>query len=536
MFMRSSRSFWGFILITLSLILSLAGCGKQAAKTGSELTVGYASWGKNNGDVALYEEFPDLLVRYMIYDRLFDLQRGKLIPRLAERYEVADGGKTVILHLRPGVKFHDGTVCDAQAVKFSLERAVALKYGSWIPLVSLLEKGKAKLEVKDRNTVVLRLAEPNFEAVADLAEYHLSIMSPKCVDPPGDPKGQIKTAIGTGAWRVVNYIPGDRLVLAPFKDYWGERVLSLRQVTIRAIPDENTRVAALKSGEVNCVLDNIHGGQYYVPRALLTDLRKQGYNVLTTELPETRCLIFNYQKEPFSDPAVRRALSMAVNKKAITDSVLSGLVRPADHGVWPPGITPGVTQPAPRVWSYNPEEAKRLLAKAGWRPGPDGVLEKGGKKLAVEITVNAAGGLDEKQVAEIIQQQWKAIGVDARIRVLEKGAFGEARKGHNFDTMLFYAGGPECRIFMRTSWQFSTKSGTPPLFADARTDALVAKALSSLSERDRSEAFNALNAYLSEQAAVIPLYYDIVAVVSAKNVSGIRFVGSNPDFRTVEVH
>lgn len=537
-----SKSLLVFLLCLL-VTVTFWGCRKveekKAGKKGNvkqEITIAYAGWGKNNSDVALQEKYPDLLVRYMIFDRLVDFKDGKLSPQLAESWDISDGGRVIALHLRKGVKFHNGEPFTAEAVKFTLDRAIAQGFGSWIPLISRLEKKEGTVEIKDSHTVVLKFNEPSYENLVDLAEYQLSIISPSCVEPKGDLESEgLKKAIGTGLWKVVEYVPGDKLVLEVNEEYWGEKPKHLKKVTIKAIPDANARVMSLKSGDVDCILDNIHGGTNYVPRSLLTELKEKGFNVVSTVLPETRLIAFNYKREPFNNPLVRKAFNKAIDTEAIVSVVLKGWVKPALEGVWPPRITPYLSKfPNKGLLSYNLNEAKNLLAEAGWKLNENGLLEKGGKQMEIRALVQG-DDLDGKQIMEIIQAQLKKLGISVKIETLEKAAFKEARKNGDFDLILFYAGGPSSRIFMRTSWQFTSLSGVPPIYADEKTNALCSTFLNTMDDSERTEAFNELNEYLCEVAAVILLYYDIVAVASQPNIEGIAFDGSNPDFSQVVV-
>lgn len=256
---------------------------------------------------------------------------------------------------------------------------------------------KATIEVKDPYTVVFHMSSPSYETLIGLAEYHLAIIPPTSVEPAGDPAGKMKQCLGIG----------------------------------------------------------------YIPRSLLNQLEESGYGIAGVDIPSTRAFIFNYKKEPFNNPEVRKALAYAVDKEALAKAVMGKWVDPALYGVLVPVLP--FTKPQNTKWyPYDLERAKTILAGQGWKPGQDGILVKGGKKLSVDIVVSAKE-LDDKQVVEIVQSQFKKVGVQANIKALEPGAFSDARKKGEFDLAYFYAGGPECRIFMRYGWQFYSKGSTTTL-------------------------------------------------------------------------
>lgn len=509
----------------------LAGCGNTGGAKGKaqELVIGYVGFGENGDLNVIDEKYPDLLIRRTVQEPLLYLRNGKLAPALAESWEVANGGKDITFHLKKGVTFHDGAPFNADAVKFTLDR---IKFQKGTHPLSLDEK--ATIEIKDPYTVVFHMSRPSYETLIGLAEYHLDIIPPTSVEPAGDPAGKMKQCIGTGPWKVKEYKKGEYVELVPYEKYRGEKP-KLSKLVIKPVPDPNTRVMALKSGELGMILDNIHGGIGYIPRSLLNQLEESGYGIAGVGIPCTRAFVFNYQKEPFNNPEVRKALAYAVDKEALAKAVMGKWVDPALNGVLSPVLP--FTKPQNTKWyPYDPERAKTILAHQGWKPGPDGILEKGGKKLSAEIIVSAKE-LDDKQVVEIVQSQFKKAGVQVNIKALESSAFSGARKKGEFDLAYFYAGGPECRIFMRYGWQFCSKGSAtaPPIYTDTQLDSIVEKALTTFDDREREDAFTRLGNYVNENAAVIPVLYDKVFAVTGKNVQGFKFNGSDPDFSGVTV-
>ncbi|GJM72552.1 hypothetical protein HMSSN036_47680 [Paenibacillus macerans] len=183
-----------------------------------------------------------------IYDALVGYEGGgKIVPGLAESWEISADGKTYTFHLRKQVKFSDGSPLNSAAVKFSLERAVSREENATNEISRLLKK----IESPDDNTVVLTFKETATQVLYELSQARpFRMMSPNAVTPAGDVNGTFHQAIGTGPWKIGSYQQGVETVLVANEHYWLEQP-SAYSLVFRVITDPQARVLALQSGEVD---------------------------------------------------------------------------------------------------------------------------------------------------------------------------------------------------------------------------------------------------------------------------------------------
>lgn len=250
-------------------------------------------------------------VHAMIYEGLVEYgEKGEILPSLAESWDISEDGKVYTFHLRHDVKFSDGTEFNADAVKFSFER--------WIkdPANSLnVATAMQSLVVVDEHTITMTFNKAYYPFLTELSFARpVRIISPSAVEPAGDITGKFIKAIGTGAWMAESYKTDQEAVLVRNPNYWGE-MPKLSKIILKVIPDPQSRVLALQAGDVD-----IAGGQMgkipveSVPvieaDSSLTLQKAQGTN--------SHFMIFNYKTPALQDLNVRKAINLAINKKALS--------------------------------------------------------------------------------------------------------------------------------------------------------------------------------------------------------------------------
>ena len=340
-----------------------------------------------------------------IFDTLiqFGLEDCELEPGLAERWEVAEDGKTWTFHLRPGVRFHDGTPCDAEAVVFSFQRQYdpahpfhevggAYKYWQNMGMSDLVEA----VETVDADTVRFRLTRMEATFAANLAMHFASIVSPTAVERWGADFGA--HPVGTGPFRFQEWRRRERIVLQAHPDYWGGAP-AVDRVIIRAIPDHTARLLAYKSGQ-------IHGFSYPNPFDLAAIRALPNTQVLVQQGMNVAYLAMNTQKPPFTDQRVRRAINHAVNREPIIRDLYQNLAVAATTPLPRPPAIWGTALDLP-TYAYDPERARTLLAEAGY---PDGF-----KTTVWAMTVPRPYMPSGEKVAEAIIADLARVGVQARM-------------------------------------------------------------------------------------------------------------------------
>ncbi len=329
----------------------------------------------------------------------------KIIGDLAETWEVSHDGLQIVFHLRKGVKWHDGVEFTSDDVLFTystvINPSVPTPYSSNYGPVE-------KVEAIDRYTVKVIYKEPYAPA---LESWGMGIL-PKHILYNKDITAEFysRNPIGTGPYRLKEWITGQKIVLEAFDNYFEEKP-TIEKYIARVIPDTATMFLELKFGGIDVM--GLTPPQYKL-QANKKSFDKYfqkfrypafGYTYLGYNLLDPR----------FSDKKVRQALTHAINKKDIIAGVFLGYGTPCT-GPFPPeswAYNHGV-----KDLEYNPDKAKKLFAEAGWKKGPSGFLEKDGKPFEFTVLVNQ-GNEARLKTAQIIKENLKDIGILINIKVLE---------------------------------------------------------------------------------------------------------------------
>jgi peptide/nickel transport system substrate-binding protein len=449
---------------------------------------------------------PNLTVQQHVFDGLVRIdERGRVVPGIAVSWSTPDP-RTWEIKLRPGVRFHDGSELTAEDIVYSLERPLAIKgspggFATYVrPIVS-----KA---IVDRHTLRLKTAAPYGPLLQDLALV-LIVSKRAATNATGEDFDSGKAAIGTGPFKLVKFARGDRVQLSRHDQYWGGRA-PWDSVTLRMLPNDPTRTAALLSGDLDAIEN--------VPTADLARLRKTG----TLRLAQTvswRTILLHLDQHrtsppgvsdksgkplaanPFKDVRVRRALSMAINRPAIAERVMEGLALPASNVVSPSVIG---HDPAVKPHAYDPEGAKKLLAEAGY---PNGFT----------MTLAAPNNryINDEQVAQACAQMFARIGVTTKVDAMPLAAYFGKVRNQEFGVALLGWGSLAADLALRSlaatpnpdkghgTWNWARYSNTA-------LDKLIEQSLSTVDPAKREAAARAASAFAAREVIFIPLHYQVV--------------------------
>ena len=343
-----------------------------------------------------------------IFDGLMDYKPGttELEPDLAESYTISDDGLTYTFKLRPGVKFHNGRAMTPADVKYSLERAVDPKtqspgggYFSAIDGYDAMAGGKATeltgVRIVDDKTVSITLTRPDATFLHLMAINFAFIVPKEEVEKAGADWG--KKPVGTGAFKFVEWAPGQHIVLERNKDYYRQGVPYLDKLTFEFGQDPTVAVLRLKNGEVDIVGDGIPPAQF---TEIMADPANKDLLAVGDQL-HTGYVTMNVTQAPFDNLKVRQAVNMAINKDRIVRLINNRGV-PASQAL-PPAM-PAYNKDN-KGYAYDPDAAKKLLAEAGQ---PDGFATE---LYAMNVDPNP-------RIAQAIQQDLAAVGIKAEIRSL----------------------------------------------------------------------------------------------------------------------
>jgi peptide/nickel transport system substrate-binding protein len=360
------------------------------AKYGGTMKVIFGSTPANIG------YFPDQTFQDVTYgptwsDRLFDLDtKGNLIPNLATSYDYPANSKELILHLRPNVKFQDGTPFNATAVKWTMDESIKTK---------TMPGAKYITSIAAVDDLTVKVTLTGYNSIAPFNMWRPAYYSPTAFNTNG--KEWAKThAVSTAAFKVTNFQANNILEMSKWDGYWRTGRPYLDTVQFRAVPDTSTCMALIKSGQADVW---VNAG---MPEA--AQLRDAGFEILSG--PNTLSDIFPDSKDPtspFAKKEVREALEYALDKSAISDSLGYGFQQPVVM-MAPPG-TAGFN-PAYKGRPYNVAKAKELLAQAGY---PNGFKTN----LLYRTDTNA------KDLAAAVQSYLKAINIDVTLDPADPGRY-----------------------------------------------------------------------------------------------------------------
>ncbi len=335
---------------------------------------------------------------YNLYDSLTRWDAAlQLQPGLATSWKAVND-ITWEFTLRPGVKFHDGSPLTAEDVRATIERNL-------VPGKTVVTAGFTTIEsVQAASPTLVRVVtrKPDPLLPVRMAQMGSQILPARLTTDEGA-KELARRPIGSGAYRFVEWVKDERLVMEANRDWWGweGRPPSVDRVLWKAIPDDFPRLVALEKGDADIVTS--------VPPDRIRSVA-EGRNTRVVSVPSTRTVEFNINstQPPLSDKRVRQALHYALDVPAIIRSLFAGLGRPLVGGL---ADTDFGYNPALKPYPYDPARARALLAEAG-SPG------------GIDVTLHAGMGtmVNDKQLLEVIADMWAKVGIRARVAMMEMGA------------------------------------------------------------------------------------------------------------------
>lgn len=452
-----------------------------------------------------------------IYDPLmWWLPKGdgtyEYVPGLAESYEVSADAKTYTYKLRKDVKFHDGTAFNAAAVKATFEHIVDPATKARSALGSLGPYQETK--VIDDYTAQVVFKEPNAAFALEMATILFGMNSPAAIQKYG-PTGLGNNPVGTGPFKFVSYKTQDQVILVRNDDYkWGPSVYGaagaakLKNLTFKILSDNNARYNALRAGQIQVAMNldptNIN--------SIKSSKDLTHVNVPSTGQPYGYPL--NVDKEPTNELAVRQAILYAVDQDSMIKTVLAGAYERASYLLTP--TTQGYNKTAAGQYSYNPEKAKSLLQAAGWVAGSDGVREKNGKKLHLDILIQSANGFDLP--TQFVANQLKQVGFSSTITAQPflTAAASYNQGVQNMSAIFYYDVDPY--FLLSLTGCDAIKSGFNwAHWCDPQNDAAIKQANTVADQAKRTKAFEDITAHQQDQAIFLPLW----------NVSGVYSTVNN---------
>ena len=461
----------------------------------------------------------DYEVPFNIFDRLVDVEvdadgNSKIVPSLAESWDISDDGLEYTFHLRQGVKFHNGNDFTAEDVAYTFHRLLTVEGGVNTEFIDQI-KGADELlagetdtlegvEVVDDYTIKVTLKEPFAGFLASISSPGVSIYDSEATEAAGDQFGMDPAVtVGTGPFEFASWSFNNQLVLTRNEDYW-KGASELPGVVIKIIPDTETQSMMFESGELD-ILDLDYAADS-------VDRFTETYPDQIVQGPRVGIVYFtmNFNKEPFQDVRVRKAVQMSIDRQAILDALYGGRGQ-VEQGIFPHGLIG--FNPDQEEIKYDPEAAKALLAEAGYADGFD-----------MEIAADSSASDTMTMALEIVSDQLAEVGIRAEIKNYDESTWLETRKSGELGSFIstWSADYNDPDNFIYTFFGNEEKTRIRSInYPDTEVMERVAKARTLVNEDERLAEYKALEEKLiHEDAAWVPMFSRLHLFAVSKRVQG----------------
>lgn len=428
-------------------------------------------------------------------------EKAAPVPCLAEDWEMSEDGKTWTFYLRQGVRFHDGSDFNADAVVANFDRMkLGVKSSSFYPLdINAHYPNLETYEKVDEYTFRLTFSQPAPTQLYNMVNFGSAIYSPGCFDE----EGNFSTiCAGTGPFKITENKLDEYVLLERNDDYWGEPAKA-KTIRVKVIPDADTRFSALKSGEILGMID-----LNAIPTALAVELKgDDNFAITTTESTMIRFLTLNGTKFPFNDVRMRQAVSLALQRSVITEQLYNGFGSPTTNIL-------NYSTPFYKAFPVeeNMEKAKELAGE---------VLD--GQRVTVTYMYNGNEAA-QKGEAELIASWLAEIGIDCELMPMEmanmkeemkKGEYGIARMQQglsNSEPATIF------RRFMLTSGDHNQNYSLG--YQSDEVDALMEKAAAALDMTERTACYDRIQEISTQEFPVVPLFNDMTLMAYSTKLEG----------------
>ena len=506
----------------------LSGCGQKEAASSVSTAASEPAAAVNGSDQELvfvnYRDIRDLnphlyagemYAQSILYDTLVSITEDGYEGCLAESWTISEDGKIYTFKIRDGVTFSDGTICDANAILANFNAIIENKdRHTWLEMMNLL----VGVSAPDDHTFVIELSEAYYPMLTELGCIRpFAMISPNCMT-NGSTKDGVSGYIGTGPYVLTDFETDQYAVFELNENYWGEKP-EIERITVKVIPDNQTRIMALESGEI----DLIFGKNMLDADAISQCVDSDKFEVALSNPTSTRHIVLNTTNEILSDTAVRQALQHATNRTAISEGIFYGLEQPADtlYAATVPYCDVELTP-----YEYSTETASSMLDEAGWIMGSSGIREKGGKKLELDLLYNS-DSVTEKTISEYLQSEYLKLGISLNIHGEEEQSYRDNMKAGNFDMVFNICWGmpydPQSSLAAMRAPVYGDFAAQQGLADKKEIDQAITDILTTTDEEERQELYRFVLTRLHEDAVYIPLTFECNKALYTKNLQGVHF-------------
>ena len=524
------------VVIFLSVLVLMIGWSacesdKSGGKSASQKDAAFV-FGRGGDSVGLDPAYETDGNSFMVCDNIFEAlvayadESTALVPGLAESWQISPDGMKYTFKLRQGVKFHDGTDFNANAVVFSIGRMMKtpkvkfIGQGFDIPAqdrtpeywVSMeMDDTIGSIEAVDDYTVIFHLKRVEAPFLANMGMDFADIISPTAfLKNPGE---FLRNPVGTGPFKFDSWVKDDRIVLMKNENYWDKSGGPyLNKVIFRSIPENSVRFLELKTG-------NIHICQFPNPADI--DLAKKDPNLILPAQPGMNIgyLSFNHKKEPWkSNKKLRKAIAHAINRQAIVDNIYQGMGQVAKNPI-PPTMW-GYNQNVPG-FEYNVDLAKKLLAEAGY-PGGKGL----GSISLWSMPVPRPYNPDGVKIGVAMSADLAKIGIEAKIVTYDWGTYLKRQREQPDDMDLFQLGwtgdNGDPDNFLAVLFDGLASSSIRTQWHNQRYHELMTMGKTTIDQAERTKIYEEALQLIFDEVPVISVAHSTVIWPSRNNVKNFK--------------
>ncbi len=493
----------------LAISVLLTGCGSSGkdASASKAKTLVFAQGADPRGlDPAFVDDGESAKVIANVYDGLLKYKSDstELEPALATEWNISEDGKVYTFKLREGVKFHDGTEFNADAVKFSIDRQLPPNRTDDMPYASFTFGPVEKVEVVDKNTVKIILTEAYTPFLSNLAmALAAPIVSPAAVKQHGDKF--IENPVGTGPFKFVKWDKSQSIQLEKNNEYWGEKA-KVDKLIFQFTKENSVRATQLMTGAVD-IIDGVDSNN-------VAEIEKAGAVMAEDEGMNINYMAFNAARAPFNDSKLRQAISHAIDREELVKYLYQGYAKVANS--YMPSFIPGFNDKIV-PYEYNPEKSKALLK------------ELGKENLEVKMVVysnprpyNPAG----QKLAEAIQGYLLKVGIKSKIDVYTWTEYKQKLIQGEGD-ILFYGwtgdnGDPDNFLSLLDSNEIESSLNAAK-YKNEQVDKLLKEARGTANGPARDKIYQDIQEILTKDAAWLPISNAKSMAAHSKKITGFKY-------------
>ncbi|HEY0453307.1 ABC transporter substrate-binding protein [Actinophytocola sp.] len=431
-----------------------------------------------------------------VYDTLVSTDKGPPEPWAAESFEPIDA-KHWRFKLRAGMTFTNGEPLDAEAVRYTFQRALDDKKTPWRVRIEALQK----MTIIDPLTIDFFLSTPvgNWPTRTSV----VWLVPPKYTQ--DNPGALVTKPIGSGPFKLDSFTPGEKAVLSPNAGFWGT-IPQLKRVELRSVPEESTRVSSLLAGDIDVA--------YRVLPDFADQVKAGGKKLISVPSGQSANIFFQTTTDtPLKDVRVRQAIDYAIDKKALLDSITQGYGK--DLGGQVVGKDSVGYDPHLKGRPYDPAKAKKLLKEAGY-----------GNGVTLAFDYSLGRYYRDKEIAQAISGYLDAVGITVKQNPLESGAWLDRLYAGSWGPINYWSIQDAPAYDLSWTLEIFRSDNIRKIDADPRLDQMLDKSFTITDITERGKYLTELAAYVQDQAYFVPFHSDPGLYAVDPSVEGVEFLPS----------